>query len=53
MKKLGKAEKRAGFGDAMSNGGHDNPPLCDLRGPRKAEGNIPRRERTSVAIDAR
>ena len=27
VKKLGKAEKRVGFGDAMSNGSHDNPPL--------------------------
>ena len=26
VKKLGKAEKGAGFGDAMSNGSHDNPP---------------------------
>ena len=27
MKKLGKVEKSAGFGDAMSNGSHENPPM--------------------------
>jgi len=28
VKRLGKEEKRAGFGDAMSNGSHGNPALC-------------------------
>ena len=38
MKKIGKAEKRAGFGDAMSNGSHNNPPYVSFEAREKRDG---------------
>ena len=40
VKNLGKAGKRAGFGDAMSNGSHDNPPPYVSFEVRKRRGGI-------------
>ena len=44
VKKLEKAEKSTGFGDAMSNGSHDNPPYVNFEVRERREYTLKRQD---------